>query len=76
MQGTARTTSVAVTSFVGRIQPGNSGGPMVDTRGRVVTTVFAKSGEGFGGYGVPNAFVRRALSEAGSAPVDTGPCEV
>lgn len=76
LQGSTRTISVPVTSFVGRVQPGNSGGPMVDTRGRVVTTVFAKSDEGFGGYGVPNAVVRRALSEAGSSPAETGPCEL
>lgn len=76
LEGSTRTISVPITSFVGRVQPGNSGGPMVDTRGRVVTTVFAKSGEGFGGYGVPNAFVRGALADAASEPVDTGSCEL
>ena len=48
---------------------------MVDTRGRVVTTVFAatQGGGPAGGFGVPNAIVRRILATA-SGPVDTGPC--
>jgi S1-C subfamily serine protease len=67
-----------MTSFRGRVEPGNSGGPMVDGDGRVVTTVFAAAtGGGFrGGYGVPNGVVRRLLG--GVAPpgtaVATGPC--
>jgi S1-C subfamily serine protease len=56
------------------VRSGNSGGPMVDGRGRVVTTVFAATTTGpRGGYGVPNATVRRALDGA-NAPVSTGPC--
>jgi S1-C subfamily serine protease len=63
-----------LTSLRGRVLPGNSGGPLVDTRGRVVTTVFAATRGGPpGGYGVPNAIVRRALARA-RRPVDTGPC--
>src|SRR3954466_9642166 len=48
---------------------------MVDTRGRVVTTVFAatQGGGPEGGFGVPNAIVRSILARA-SGPVDTGPC--
>jgi hypothetical protein len=47
---------------------------MVDGRGRVLTTVFAATTRGpRGGYGVPNAEVRKALAGAG-APVPTGPC--
>jgi hypothetical protein len=47
---------------------------MVDGRGRVVTTIFAATTSGpRGGYGVPNALVRRALAGA-RGPVDTGPC--
>jgi S1-C subfamily serine protease len=58
----------------GQVLPGNSGGPLVDARGRVVTTVFAATRGGpAGGYGVPNAIVRRALEEA-RRPVGTGPC--
>jgi S1-C subfamily serine protease len=65
----------SVTALRGVVRPGNSGGPVVDARGRVVATVFAaRLGEGpRGGYGVPNAVVRRALARA-RGPVDTGPC--
>jgi S1-C subfamily serine protease len=65
----------SITSFRGTVRPGNSGGPMVDTRGRVVTTVFAAARGGTpGGYGVPNAVVERNLARAGGAQVSTGPC--
>jgi S1-C subfamily serine protease len=65
----------SLTTFRGLVRHGNSGGPMVDTRGRVVTTVFAatRGGGPAGGFGVPNAIVRRILATA-SGPVDTGPC--
>ena len=54
---------------------GNSGGPMVDGEGRVVTTVFAATTAApRGGYGVPNAVVRGALAATRRAPVSTGPC--
>ena len=63
-----------IVSLRGRVRPGNSGGPMVDGSGRVVTTVFAATTSGSrGGYGVPNAIVRRALAGA-DGPVSTGPC--
>ena len=64
----------AIASLRGAVRSGNSGGPMVDARGRVVTTIFAATTTGpRGGYGVPNATVRRALDRA-SGPVSTGPC--
>jgi S1-C subfamily serine protease len=61
--------------FRGLVRPGNSGGPMVDGRGRVLTTVFAatRGGRRRGGFGVPNDLVRRALRGA-TGPVSTGPC--
>ncbi len=63
-----------LTSLRGVVRSGNSGGPMVDGRGRVVTTIFAATTTGpRGGYGVPNAIVRRRLAGA-SGPVSTGPC--
>jgi hypothetical protein len=47
---------------------------MVDAAGRVLTTVCAATTRGpRGGYGVPNAEVRKALAGAGGA-VSTGPC--
>ena len=63
-----------LTSLRGVVRSGNSGGPMVDGRGRVVTTIFAATRTGTrGGFGVPNAVVRRALAGAGGT-VSTGPC--
>jgi S1-C subfamily serine protease len=65
----------SISSLRGVVRPGNSGGPMVDTRGRVVTTVFAAARGGTpGGYGVPNAIVERELARAGNRQVSTGPC--
>jgi S1-C subfamily serine protease len=64
----------SITSLRGAVRSGNSGGPMVDGRGRVVTTVFAATTSGpRGGYGVPNAIVRSALAGA-REPVSTGEC--
>jgi len=63
-----------ITSLRGAVRSGNSGGPMVDGRGKVVTTIFAATTTGpRGGYGVPNSVVRSALGDA-SGPVSTGPC--
>jgi len=62
-----------VTTFKARTQPGNSGGPLVDRRGRVLTTVFGGGGLDASGLGVPNRFVRAALRKAGPT-VSTGRC--
>jgi S1-C subfamily serine protease len=65
----------SITALRGTVRPGNSGGPMIDTRGRVVTTVFAAARGGTpGGYGVPNAVVERDLARARGGEVSTGPC--
>jgi S1-C subfamily serine protease len=65
-----------ITSLRGAVRSGNSGGPMVDKDGQVVTTVFAATTSGpRGGFGVPNEIVRDALQRAqGSNGVSTGPC--
>jgi hypothetical protein len=65
----------SITSVRGLVRSGNSGGPVVDGAGRVVTTVFAASisDGGQSGFGVPDSIVRDALGRA-DAPVDTGPC--
>jgi S1-C subfamily serine protease len=62
-----------VTAFRADVQPGNSGGPMVDVAGRVSGTVFSKLVGSPGGYAVPNAIVRDALAGA-REPVGTGRC--
>ena len=70
-----------LTPLRGLVRPGNSGGPLVDSSGRVLTTVFAGtvSGGPHGGYGVANATVSGALAQAiprigAGLEVSTGPC--
>jgi len=69
----------SVTPLRGRVRSGNSGGPVVDAQGRVLTTVFAARtntapGDA-GGFGVPNAVVAHALAAArASGPVSSGAC--
>ena len=69
-----------LTPLRGLVRPGNSGGPLVDGAGHVLTTVFAGTvgGREHGGYGVANATVARALATADAAgpgvQVSTGPC--
>jgi S1-C subfamily serine protease len=66
-----------MSSLRGTVRPGNSGGPMVDARGRVLTTIFAATTRGRrGGYGVPNSVVRRLIARFWSADraVPTGRC--
>jgi S1-C subfamily serine protease len=57
-----------LTPLRGLVRPGNSGGPLIDGSGRVLTTVFAGTvGDGpRGGYGVANATIERVLAEAGA----------
>jgi S1-C subfamily serine protease len=58
----------------GSVRSGNSGGPIVDGRGRAMGTLFASTTSGpRGGFAVPNDVVEGALAQA-TAPVDTGPC--
>ena len=66
----------SVTPLRGRVRSGNSGGPVVDARGRVLTTVFAATTSGrSGGYGVANAVVADALADARrGGPVSSGAC--
>lgn len=63
-----------ITLVRGEVRSGNSGGPVVDAQGEVVTTIFAATTSGEeSGFGVPDSIVRDALAQA-SGPVDTGPC--
>jgi S1-C subfamily serine protease len=64
-----------MTSFRGDVRSGNSGGPVVDASGDVLTTVFAaaKDKGPAGGLGVPDTVVANALSGP-LRPSGTGPC--
>ena len=64
----------SIASLRGDVRSGNSGGPLVDDRGRVLGTVFAATTTGAaGGFAVPDAVVEEALRTS-LEPVDTGPC--
>jgi S1-C subfamily serine protease len=58
----------------GRVRSGNSGGPLVDSTGRVLGTLFASTTSGpSGGFAIPNGITLSALNRA-TSPVSTGPC--
>lgn len=63
----------SVTTMRAFARPGNSGGPVVDGRGRVVAMVFGVRPGGLDAYAVPSPVVQKALERAG-APADTGSC--
>src|SRR6476659_3989750 len=64
----------SISSLRGAVRSGNSGGPIVDARGRVLGTVFAATTSGNpGGFAIPDETVQAALSGVDSE-VDTGPC--
>lgn len=57
------------------VRPGNSGGPLVDTRAIVVGVVFARSSRNPGiGYAITSAEASSRVRQAGSSAVSTGPC--
>jgi S1-C subfamily serine protease len=62
-----------ITSVAGVVRHGNSGGPAIDSDGRVQLTVFASRVGGTGGYGIPASVVRKLLDKV-FAPVSTGEC--
>jgi S1-C subfamily serine protease len=63
-----------LTALRGEVRSGNSGGPLVDSAGRVMGTVFASTTQGKpGGYAVPNDVVAAALSDS-TGEVSTGAC--
>ena len=63
-----------VTTLRGVVRPGNSGGPGIDARGRVRTTVFARKPGEQGGFGVPIDVVRAAVKDAGRDSVPGTEC--
>jgi S1-C subfamily serine protease len=63
-----------LTALRGEVHSGNSGGPLVDSAGQVMGTVFAATTQGKpGGYAVPNDVVAKALSDS-TGEVSTGAC--
>jgi uncharacterized membrane protein required for colicin V production len=65
--------SRTITALAGSVRHGNSGGPAIDTRGRVQASVFAARISTSGGFGTPSTFVTDAL-RARQEPVSTGSC--
>ena len=59
----------------GAVQPGESGGPVVDRRGRVVAMIFGGTRDREGGYAVPVELVLEAAAGRLRA-VPPGPCIV
>jgi S1-C subfamily serine protease len=65
-----------ITGVRGEVRHGNSGGPTVDARGTVLTTLFAARLGSEGGFGVPSTIVSRIVRDAGRRAVSTGDCAV
>jgi len=62
-------------SLRGSVRPGNSGGPLLDTKGDVVGIVFARSSvDPDTGYALTLAELRPVLNAVGSAPIGSGGC--
>lgn len=60
-----------VTAIRGLVEPGSSGGPGIDARGRVRTTVFGRRPGERGGYGIPSDLVLTTLRDVGTRPLAT-----
>ena len=63
-----------ITAVAGRVEHGNSGGPAVDTAGKVESMIFAARNGSASGYGVPPSIIRSDLARAGTHAVPTGAC--
>jgi len=55
------------------VQPGESGGPVVDRRGGVVAMVFAGAKQGPSSFAVPVDLVLRGVTTQ-LRPLSSGPC--
>jgi S1-C subfamily serine protease len=63
----------SVVPLRGTVEPGESGGAVVDSDGGVVAMVFGGAKGGGNGFAVPVSVARDALPKA-SGPVSSGPC--
>ena len=64
-----------IVALSGEVRSGNSGGPLVDSRGNAVGTVFAATtGGSRGGFAIPAEQVEEALGRVDPDGVDTGAC--
>lgn len=64
----------AITAVAGRVQHGDSGGPVIDTHGAVEATIFAAKRGSASGYAVPMSIIRADLAKAGRRAVSTESC--
>jgi S1-C subfamily serine protease len=63
----------SVVPLRGKVQPGESGGPVVDSDGGVVAMIFGGAKTGENGFAVPVGVVEDAVPK-GTMPVSSGPC--
>lgn len=75
---TGDTLSRSIIQIAGRVEQGNSGGPLLDANGHVVGVIFAKAVEGEAGYAIPMEQVSNILEAAAgsTAPISTGECVI
>ena len=73
---TGETLSRSIIQIAGRVEQGNSGGPLLDSNGNVVGVIFAKAVEGEAGYAIPMDRVTEIMEATGgsTAPISTGEC--
>jgi S1-C subfamily serine protease len=64
----------SITAVAGRVEHGNSGGPVIDETGAVEGEIFAARVGSTSGYAVPSWIVRADLAKAGTRPVPTDGC--
>lgn len=75
---TGETQTRSIIQIAGKVEQGNSGGPLLDADGHVVGVVFAKAVQDQVGYAIPVDRVREVLTAAGDSTesVATGECVV
>jgi len=66
--------SRTITAVAGRVEHGDSGGPIIDTSGAVEAETFAARIGSGGGYAVPASIIRADLAHAGTQAVSTDGC--